>query len=69
MNKLLQKKTEQRYPTTPSNDILANRFADFFHEKISVIHQNLNVRLQSADVTPCQDEVCSTELHEFSMVS
>ena len=65
VNKLLQKKTEQRYPTTQSNDILANRFADFFH----VIHQNLNVRLQSADVTPCPDEVCSTELHEFSMVS
>ena len=69
VNKLLQKKTEQRYPTTQSNDILANRFADFFHEKISVIHQNLNVRLQSADVIPCSDEVFSTELHEFSMVS
>ena len=68
MNKLLQKKMEQQYPTTQSNDILVNRFADFFHEKISVIHQNLNVRLQST-VTPCPDEVCSTELHEFSMVS
>ena len=69
VNKLLQKKTQQRYPTTQSNDILANRFADYFHEKISVIHQNLNIRLQSADLTPCPDEVCSTELHEFSMVS
>ena len=69
VNKLLQKKTVWSYPSAQNNDILANRFADFFQEKISNIHQSLSVRLQPADVTSYPVETCSVLVHDFIVVS
>ena len=69
VNKLLQKKTVRHYPSAQDNDILAIRFADFFHEKISNIHQSLSARLWTADETPYPPETHPVLLHDFRVVS
>ena len=43
VNKLLQKKTSRCYTSAPSNDVLANHFADFFHDKIFTIREDLQL--------------------------
>ena len=69
MNKLLKKKKSRFYTSAPSSDVLANRFADFFHEKISTILQDLQARLPSVDQTPYPDETCFAELCIFDAVT
>ena len=51
VNKLLQKKTSRCYTSAPSNDVLANRFADFFHEKISTIRRDLQATIDYRQLT------------------
>jgi len=41
VTRLLHRNTEKRYPTAPSSGVLANRFADFFCQKIKVIRNDL----------------------------
>ena len=69
VNKLLQKKTVRRYPSAQDNEILANRFADFFQENISNIYQSLSARLQTADETPYAAETCPVLIHDLRVVS
>ena len=68
VNKLLKKKKSRFYTSAPSSDVLANRFADVFHEKISTIRQDLQPRLPSVDQTPHPDETCFAELCIFDAV-
>ena len=51
LNKLLQKKTSRCYPSAPSNDVLANRFADFFLEKTSTIPRDLQTTIDYHQLT------------------
>ena len=70
VNKLLQKKTMQHYPSTSSSEVLANNFADFFSDKIVKIHRGLAEK-QITDIGPSPhlEDVCSVELSEFNEVS
>ena len=49
--------------------MLANRFADFFHEKMSTIRQDLQASLSSVDQTPYPDEMCFAEPCIFDAVT
>ena len=69
MNKLLKKKKSRFYTSAPSSDVLANRFADFFHEKMSTIRQDLQASLSSVDQTPYPDEMCFAEPCIFDAVT
>ena len=51
VNKLLQKKTFRCYASARSNDVLANRFVDFFHEKISTIRRDLQATIDYRQLT------------------
>ena len=70
VNKLLQKKKSQCYPPAPNPAIIADKFADFFSEKILKIHRNLSdMRDQSSHLTSYMDEECATELSGFKEVN
>ena len=69
VNKLLQKKTVQHYPSTSSSEVLANNFADVFSDKIVNIHRGLAEKQITVGPSPHLDDVCSVELSEFNEVS
>ena len=69
VNNLLQKKEVQRYPPESDKDLLANRFADFFQDKIAKIQSDLAVKHTRVGPLFYAEDVCVDEFCEFSEVT
>ena len=67
VDKLLYRKSDKCYPTTSSPDKLANRFADFFYDKIANIRNDLSA--ERCPITNTQRHTFHTELTEFQHVT
>ena len=65
VTRLLHRNTEKCYPTAPSSEVLANRFADFFCQKIEVIRNDLFARYTPVAISLVDAQACSAELTEF----
>ena len=63
VTRLLQRNIEKCYPTAPSSEVLANRFADFFCQKIEVI------RYTPVANSLLDAQTCSAELTEFERMT
>ena len=66
IDKLLHRKNDVVLPTSSSDEHLAERFADYFINKITTIHTNL---LRSDAVFPHQPAGTESELFEFYPIS
>ena len=66
---LLHRNTEKRYPTAPSSEVLANRFADFFCQKIEVIRNDLFARYTPVANSLVDAQACSAELNELERMT
>ena len=69
IGRLLHRKTEKYYPTTPSSGVLANRFADFFYDKIEAIRSDLSARHTSATNNCMDTQACNAKLTEFESMT
>ena len=69
VTRLLHRNTEKRYPTAPSSEVLANRFADFFCQKIEVIRNDLFARYTPVANSLVDAQACSAELNEFERMT
>ena len=65
VDKLLHRKSERRYPTASSADEFANQFADFFHNKVASIRNDLSVECSSVINPYPETPACNVELTEF----
>ena len=69
IDQLLQRKQEPRFPSSTSNEQLANEFAAFFHEKISKMRCSLSHDSESI-INPLPDLFCrKLELTDFCTVN
>ena len=69
IDRLLQRKQEPRFPTSTSNERLANEFAAFFHETISKMRCSLSHDSESI-INPIPDlSCCQSELTGFCTVN
>ena len=69
ISRLLHRKTEECYPTAPSSEVLANRFADFFCQEIGAIKNDLFTRYTPV-ANPLGDaQACSAKLTEFEYMT
>jgi len=69
INRLLHRNTEKCYPTAPSSEVLANRFADFFCPKIEAIRNDLFTRYTSVANSLGDTEACSAKLTKFECMT
>ena len=69
VSKFLQNKSIERFPSAASKDMLANRFADFFIEKIVKICRRLSDKQINAVPSPHADDPCPVELCQFNEVT
>ena len=63
VDKLLHRKPEKKLPSSDCSTSLANKFAEFFHDKIVNISSNLQARRADtadlfSDTNNCQSELC-----------
>ena len=69
VTRLLQRNKEKCYPTAPSSEVLANRFADLFCQKIEVIRNDLFARSTPVANSLVDAQACSAELTEFERMT
>ena len=69
VTRLLQRKNEKCYPTAPSSEVLANRFADLFCQTIEVIRNDLFARSTPVANSLVDAQACSAELTEFERMT
>ena len=69
ISRLLHRKTEKCYPTAPSSEVLANRFADFFCQKIEAIRNDLFTRYTPVANSLGDAQACSAKLSEFECMT
>ena len=69
VTRLLQRNIEKCYPTAPSSEVLANRFADLFCQKIEVIRNDLFARSTPVANSLVDAQACSAELTEFERMT
>lgn len=69
ISQLLHRNTEKCYPTVLSSGVLANRFADFFCQKIKAIRNNLFTRYTSVANSLKDAQTCSGKLTEFERMT
>ena len=69
ISRLLHRNTEKCYPTAPSSEVLANRFADFFCQKIEAIRNDLFVRYTPVANSLGDAQACSAKLSEFERMT
>ena len=69
ISRLLHQKTEKCYPIAPSSEVLANRFADFFCEKIEAIRNDLFTRYTPVANSLGDAQACSAKLIEFERMT
>ena len=69
VTRLLHRNTEKCYPTAPSSEVLANRFADFFCQKIEVIRNDVFARYTPVANSLVDAQACSAELTEFERMT
>ena len=65
VTRLLHRNTEKCYPTAPFSEVLADRFADFFCQKIEVIRNDLFARYTPVANSLVDAQACCAELTEF----
>ena len=69
VTRLLHSNTEKCYPTAPSSEVLANRFADFFCQKIEAIRSDLSARYTPAANSLVDVQACSAKVTEFERMT
>ena len=69
VTRLLQRNIEKCYPTAPSSEVLANRFAYVFGQKIEVIRNDLFARSTLVANSLVDAQACSAELTEFERMT
>lgn len=69
VTRLLHRNTESCYPTAPSSEVLANRFADFFYQKIEVLRNILFARYTPVANSLVDAQVCSAKLTVFERMT
>ena len=70
IDKLLQRQTEQHYPSADNDQQLANAFADFFTSKIERIREELVLRKSGLVHAPGQAKpTCLSRLCDFDLVT
>ena len=69
VTRLLHRNIEKCYPTAPSSEVLANKFADFFCQRIEVIRNDLFARYTPVANSLVDAQSCSAELTEFERVA
>ena len=69
ISRLLHHNTEKFYPTAPSSEVLANRFAEFFCQKIKAIRNDLFARYTPVANSLGDAQACSAKLSEFERMT
>ena len=71
VDKMLNRKAQNKLPSYNNASCLANKFADFFVEKIQTFKNNISTNLTPNECNPMLFDVPKTvtELHEFEYIS
>ncbi|XP_068719631.1 uncharacterized protein [Montipora capricornis] len=69
VSRLLHRKTKKCYPVAPSSEVVANRFADLFCQKIEAIRNYLFTRYTPVANSLGDAQACSAKLTEFERMT